>query len=222
VRYQSLAAALQDPDLFASSALLILVDQFGTEAMDWEPETLNTELADKFGIEPSRALMDKLNAALALLTTELFYKSLEAFTTVCMALSSGVVSSRTFNMADLDDVMWGVTEARLLEGKEVFDAADWSHDIARYVGVLLSQEGIARPPKILNFAEQDPREVEERDLILAADLMMAEAYWRRNDEAAGELEQVAMAKLDQLFQQVESLPLANKAKAREAVSKRVS
>jgi len=218
--YASIGEALDDSDLSASAGLLILVDQMGTEAMDWDPETINTELAERFHADPSRSLMDRINAALALMTTDLYYRSLEAFTTINTAFANGPVSSTEFNWNNLDDVMWGLTEARLLEGGEEFDKREFSHDISRYVGKLLADDGIGRPPKIMKFAEFDERQVDERNLVLSSDLMAMEAFWRRNDELVSELEKAAMDRLDVVFQQVESLPLANKAKAREEVSSR--
>lgn len=220
-KYASIAEALEDSDLFASAALLILVDQFGVESMDWDPETINTELAERYSIDPSKSLMDRINAALALVTTDLYYRSLEAFTTINEAFANGPVSATTFNINSLEEVMFGLTEARLLEGGEEFDQRSFSHDISRYVGKLLADEGLARTPKIMKFAEFAEREADERNLALSADLVAAEAFWRRNDDSIGDLEELAMARLDQLFQQVEALPLTNRAQTRSQVATRI-
>lgn len=206
---RGIAARLSDPALFCSSAVILLIDQFGTEVLEWEPASIYTELEERFKVKVTGLLADKINAACALLSSDLYHKSLEAFTAVNTAFNLKPVSTTEFSVCTLDDIMWGVTEARLLEGPEIFDAAGFSHDIAGYTAMLLSAEGITKPPAMLKFAEYDPGELDRRGIALAGDPMMAEAYWGRQEDERAKLERGAEETLRALLREVETLPLTN-------------
>jgi hypothetical protein len=105
--------------------------------------------------------------------------------------------------------MWGCTEARLLEGPELFDKGGFSHDIAGYTAELLSSEGITKPPDILKFAEFNPAELDQRALTLSTDPVVAEAYWTTQEEARKGLEDFALKNMKDLIKEIESLPLKN-------------
>ena len=206
---RSVADILTDPATFASSVIVLLIDNFGTECLGWEPETVDTEIEETFKIRVTPQLSDKINAASSLLNSDLYHKSLEGFNAVNTAFSFKPVSSGEFNFATLDDTMWGCTEARLLEGADVFDISGFSHDIAHYVGELLSVEGITRPPSILSFAEFDPGELDRVTLTISGDPELAAMYDQRQIQEVAQLEQLAMNRLKNLFKELESLPLKN-------------
>lgn len=201
---------LQDPDLFTSSAVIILVDNFGMDCINWEPETLYAEIHDRFGIKPTPSLADKVNGGCAFLASDLYHKSLEAFLACNKVFNFKMVNERVLPYNSLDDVMWGVTEGRLLEGPEDFAKAGFSHDIAGYVARILSVEGITKPPESLSFAEFDPSEVDMRDAALAGDVIAAEAYWQRQDGQSRQLSQYANARMEALKAQLNALPLKDK------------
>jgi hypothetical protein len=199
------ATILQEPGTYATSALLLLVDAFDVEMMEWDPVTLSMEIAANFGFEPSQGLLDRVNAASSLYTSNLFHLSLETFSAVCNSLNFGTVTSEMFLPADLDDILWGVTEAKVMTG-DMFDDTPFSHNIARYVGALLSDEGIRRPPSVLEFAEYPDHEVDEMT-GLEDDPEAFELYWQTQDEERGSLEQINHMKVMALFQQIAGLPL---------------
>jgi hypothetical protein len=196
---------LQAPDTFATSALLILLDKYGMEVMEWDPVTLSLEIKSGFGFEPSHDLLDRINAASVLYTSNLFQLSLETFNAVCNSLNFGSVTSETFLPADLDDVLWGVTEARILLG-DTFEETPFSHNIARYVGMLLSEDGIHEAPSVLAFAEY-PEEQSMTDEGLEDDPEAFEMYWQDQKAENENLERLNNVKIFALFRQVEELPL---------------
>ena len=206
---ESVAEKLRDPALFCSSVLLLLIDNFGAEVVNWEPESIHMEVEDVFKVEGTRLLADKINASTALLASDLYHKSLEAFTSINSVFNFKTVSSVDFNYNSTDDIMWGLTEARLLEGPEIFDKAGFSHDIAGYTANLLSSEGLTKPPRIMSFAEYDPNELDRRGIVLSGDAAAAEVYWSRQEEARGKLEEMALTTLKSLIDEVRGLPLKN-------------
>lgn len=198
---------LQNPETFATSAVLLLVDRFGMECLAWDPITLGLEIKGTYGFEPSQDLLDRVNAASVLYTSNLFHLSLETFNAVCNAFNLGTVTSETFLPADLDDVLWGITEARVLTG-DMFEETEFSHNIARYVGALLAESGIRKAPSVLGFAEY-PEEASVTDEGLGDDPEAYEMYWQDQKAENDNLERINNVKLMALFQQVSALPLKN-------------
>jgi hypothetical protein len=196
---------LQDPTLFSTSAVILLVDAWGVEFLDWDPATVEMELGTTFGIAPTPEILDRINAAVSLFNSNLFFLSLETFSAVCSALNFGVVSSEVFLPADLDDVLWGVSESRVLLG-EMATETDFSHNVARYVGQLLAQEGIDEPPAILAFAEVDTRR-SGIDSAAFVDEVEAQVYYADQTDKKEGLESENNARLLSLFQQITRLPL---------------
>jgi len=205
----SASQALRDPNLFTSSALTLLADRFGTEFIEWDPLTISMELNTEFGIEASQDLLDKIQAGCSLYTSNLFFLSLEAFNTICNSLNFGVSTGEMFLPADLDDVLWGVTEAAVILGPEDFKAETFSHNIASYVGALLEEAGIMRPPAGLAFAEysEDP-DLRSED-VFEGDESLRMAYWKNQEQEKEMLDKQNHAKLMALMIQLTRLPLIN-------------
>ena len=117
----NIQAAFNDPGLFCTSALALVVDNFGVEALQWEPEAIEMEIEDRFDIKVNRLLSDKLHAAISFLSSDLYHKSVEAFLAINAAFNFRYVQDTIMNNCDAEAIMWGVTEARMLEGPEDFD-----------------------------------------------------------------------------------------------------
>jgi hypothetical protein len=150
-------------------------------------------------------LFDRIMSGIALLTSNAFFVDLQSFMDTCNALNFGVVMSNTWIPADLDDVLWGVTEARMLLGDD-FNVDDFSHDVKRYVGVLLQEEGINKIPSVLNFAEIDDK-VEETFEAYGGDEVMEQAFWDNQQSEKDNLERENNAKLMRMMQQLKALPI---------------
>lgn len=201
---------LTDPTLRCSCALVLCVDRFGAEMINWDPITVAMELRDLLGEEADEALLDKIQAASALLANDNYHRSLEVFLPLNAAFSLRRPSDSTLSYNSVEDIMWGLTEARLLEGGEDFEAAGFDDRIARVVGMQLSLEGSTKPPPIMKFAQFSEQELDNRDLGLSGDALMSEAYWTRQDKLIDELNQYASDRLRELFKQLASLPLMTK------------
>src|SRR4051812_19317451 len=83
----ALRQLLRDPDTFATTLLVLFVDRYGMEAMEWHPRAIAAQLADDFGVAVPAFTLDKLMAAITVLTTDYFYKNLSRFIDLCNVLS---------------------------------------------------------------------------------------------------------------------------------------
>lgn len=202
---KSAAQWLNDPEIYATSAMAILIEEFGTEFLEWEPETIDIEIQKTFGFDPDTQLMDRLNAAIGLLTSNSFFLDPNAFMNTCNALNFGVVLSESWVPADLDDVLWGVTEAQLLLGDD-YKADEYSHNVRRYVGVLLQEEGIGKIPRVLSFAEQDDA-VEDTYDSFDGDAVMDQAFQDSQESDRANMEGDNATKLQALQTQLMQLPI---------------
>jgi len=201
---------LTDETTYTTVLMAILWDRYGEEFLQWDPVTVNLQLRDDFRLEAPEWLMDRLNAGSVLMTTDQFHQTLTAFSAVCNTLNFGVSSPQVMVPADLDDVFWGVLEARLLEGPAE-SRQPFSEDIAGYVGVLLSEAGVDEPPSQLGFAVLPEHEVENRQSALAGDdEMFFKLYWDRRQEARNGYQEMGMTRLRELFTQLRAVPLVHK------------
>jgi len=201
------AELLQDENTFTTCILALLIDKYEVEFLTWDPITVNLQIAEDFGIEPDEALLDKINAGSCLFTSNLFQISLPVFLNVCNVLNLGVATSEMFLPADLDDVYWGITESKLLLG-DVDEETPFSHDVGRYVGLLLSQEGVYEVPPLLSFAEIDEKQMGNMaDNLTEQDPVMYKAFWTRQQDSKDQFEEVNQQKLHTLLLQLRELPL---------------
>ncbi|NBK22729.1 MAG: hypothetical protein EOM68_11950 [Spirochaetia bacterium] len=190
---------------FGTALLVAALDDFTTELIDWEPETIEMELKDRYGAVPSTGTMDRLEAARGLLASNIFYKDLAAFSTVCRCLNFRAMLPGNFIPADLHDIMWGVTEADVLLGGTDGGDTNFVSSIRIYTGKLLEEQGILDPPRVLRFAAMTKLGMDNQEI---ADLPDLGGIFEANQaDSRKELEDVAVAKLKMMLTQISSLKL---------------
>jgi len=192
---------------FATVLLMVLLDMYGTEALEWEPEVVRAQLAhDKAPITALNS--DKLQAACSILTTNLFHRSLEGFNMTCRVFSGEEVDHRWFVPATVDEMAWGVVEARLLSDPDEFDKEGFSKDIELFAGKMMDDEGLRKAPSMLSFAIMDERWARDRDEVLGADPIMMEASENDNQTSLEAIETEVAERLELLAKQMMRLNLS--------------
>lgn len=181
------------------------MSDYGTEFIEWDPITIGLTLKDRFGEVPPRYLMDRIQAGSAIMTSDLYFKSLETFNNINDVLNLGLMDAGTFIPATLDDILWGVTESKLMLG-DMF-TGDFSHDIAGFTGYLLGREGIYTPPSTLSFAEYAQEDAVDDQQDLFGDDVLYKEFWNRQHDTRKQLEVDAQKKLRELFRQLKELPV---------------
>lgn len=195
-----------DPEAFASCLILATLDKYGTDALGWEPETLRKQFElDGCPLHEDNA--DKIMAVISLLNSDLFHVSLEGFNMVCRSLSGEGVDAEWFVPATVDQVAWGVLEARMIEGPEEFDAQGFSKDIELFTGMILADEGFSKAPSMLAFAIFDSAWEGRRAEALGGDPDMASAFEGRQNTEMDELEEEMTGRMRGLASQLKALEL---------------
>lgn len=188
---------------FGSALLIACIDDFGLECLDWEPETLEITVREKYG-DVDRDSVERLMAAVGVLTSNMFTQDVIALCMTCATLDFERTGGESFVPAGLDEIMWGLTEARLLLGG--LDDKEFSDEVCIYVGKLLADEGLENPPDTLSFAVRNDTGV---DLETLADLPELSAMFEEDQAASKDmLDMVAMEKLRMLLEQIDELKLA--------------
>jgi hypothetical protein len=214
IRKRQIRQVLEDPNSFGTCLLALFLDSYGTEAFEWEPETIRLQLKDDFGATLPLMNHDKLWGLIVAMTTNQFQLSQEIFAETCRALNGDEADFGVFSPADPEDLAWGVAEVVYNDPPDpALGNAEFSHEVARYTGLVLYNNGILEPPKFLQFAEY-PRENPVLDLETAFvdDPDMFEAARQKQVTAKVGLEAYVQERMKQLWQQLQELPLLNRKK----------
>ena len=204
-RQSMFRARLTDRDTYATTLLVMLLDQYGMEALGWTADTIRLEFLADFTVVIHPTCLDKLMSAIMILSTDEFYQNLPRFIQLCNALSADVgFDPFVFDPADSLEMAWAITEAYLIAPPDSDDA--FSEEIRHYIGWQLREEGILDPPDVLQLAIQDqpkfdPLAIQSRDPEAYATIY--EMQQARSDELKG----VIRRQLQELFAELQALPL---------------
>lgn len=145
----ALARTMVDPNSFATTMVVAYLDRFGMEALEWHPWTVRVEVDSEFHATIPDANFDRLMAGILLVSTDRFYKDLDAFLRVAEILSGGAMDPSTVAAPGCLECAWAITEALLLGPPEPGDDDPFVEDVRHYVGHALDREGFLRAPDVL-------------------------------------------------------------------------
>ena len=206
---EKLRRVLTSDDTFATSLLLILLDEFGTELFEWEPETVILEVVANYQVQLPDDNIDKIWTLITALTTNQFYVSFEMFNASCQALMGDGADFSVFTPADPEQLAWGVAEVMLLDPPQ--EGIEFSQEVSRYVGLILEENGIMQKPKTLSFAEFPSKNpILDLDTLFEDDPQMFQASWSAQRSRAEEVDAFVKNRMHDLLVEVNSLPLMNK------------
>ena len=201
----------QDLNSFATTLLTLFIDTYGTEAMDWDPMTISSEIEQDFAVKLDRAVFDRLMAGIVIVSTDSFFSKLPDFINVCNVLSGDSFDPTVFDPADAGECAWGMTEALLLSPPDDNVDEPFDQEIVDYIGEALKDEGILTPPDILKIGLKS----DYQDLIsrvqydFSDDPEMFNAIFDTEKSKTEDINGLVKARLTALVQQLNSLPLNN-------------
>lgn len=194
---------------FATPLLLIVLDMYGPDALTWTPETIRIELEEDLGIKIPKVTLDKIMAAVTIVTTNYFFKDVTRFIELCNVLSGDDFQPDEFDPADVQEVLWGITEASLLwppdgEGQE----DSFSPEIKEYLAQVLKETGVLKPFNVLRLAF-DGDQSTRVNADWADDPEMYTAIYESQQQRQDEMEREHYENLRALRQQLQILQLEN-------------
>lgn len=196
---------LLNPETFATTLLTIIIDNYGTEALNADLGLVLDDLCRDFNVDRLPPVnSDKIGAMIIGLTTDLFYTDWSTFNQVCEALNNDPVHPDVLDPATPEQMAWAVVEMAMHEDPKT--KPQFSDNVATYVGVLLKNVGLTRAPADLGFAKLG----ETRFPALEADSTLAETYYKRLDSDLGFIQSYVLNRAKLLFQELNSIPLQSR------------
>ena len=201
-----------DSDAFATPLLLTAFNQLGMNIFEYEPESISIYVRSIAPKAPD-STMNKINAALSLFTTDLFWQDPVKFGIAC----------RTFNRAavpfaaepTIEDIAWGITEARMLmtTGEDT-EPDTFSTAIVKYIKYMLQQDNMLTVPdafKELNIRIDNVNSFDDPQQNLSIQ--------QRADSDAAAIDYLVFKQTIELLKQVQSLNIPFSDTAKEQLAK---
>jgi hypothetical protein len=215
-------ALLLSEDTYATILLMLVLDHYGYAVLGkidddtwedpWHPETIRMELEQDFSLALPKITLDKIMAAITLITTNFFFKDVRKFIDLCNILSGDDFSPDTFDPADAAEIMWGVSEALLIyPANNDPEDTEFSPEVCGYIEEVLKNEGIASAPDVLRLGSGADASDQVRDTF-ADDPEMFSAIWQTQQARSGELQQMVKDNLSEMILQLKVLPMTNGSK----------
>ena len=203
--HQQIARYLVDPATYATTLMVALLDELGTEFLSWEPETIRLEIQSAYGVEAHPICLDKIWAMITVLTTNQFWNNLDAFTHTCHALNGQLADFKNYDPAEVDEVCWAILEVSLMDPPDKQDVMN--PEIVEYIKLKLKDESFTRTPAMLKKFVGDVESPELIDSAMEADGIDTKSHWDSQTKRCLLLDQEMQFKLSALIQQVVGLPL---------------
>jgi hypothetical protein len=197
---------LLDKDAFATSLFLLVADKFGLECLEWAPTSLYMECKDTWSCDVPTANIGKIMAAIGLVTTDYFYTSLPAFINTCNALY-GYTELGSFDPADPDEILMGVTEALLLWPPDSKDKV-FSEEISAYIDHTFRSHGSYKPIGILGAVMSSNNVTGFADSF-SDDPEMFESIYSAHQSRRNDIQQQYIDNVNALIEELGTLRLQN-------------
>lgn len=207
------ASILHNDKAFATPLLLFAFDQLGMEIFDYEPETVKLWMKRLYP-DVDKELPVRLNAAIGLFKSDLFWFEPQTFGILCRTLNREPVIDG--DAPDLFDIAWGVTEAGLLtsdpeSGERI---GEFSPAIRNYVSFLMRQSALHDVPDALNgvgTAIAYPTDIDDPEMM--------ESLRKRSESEAAAIDYSVVTKMQMLLNQIKNLDIALSKQASEELEK---
>lgn len=195
--------------MFATSLIILFIDSYGTEALTWDPATIEMEIKQDSGVDLSLDNFDRLLTAISLLNSNRFYQSPVDFSRACVVLSGHHVPTDQMILPDAGDLAWGLTEGMLICPPEDDDSKPFTAEILGLVGEVLKDEGILNPPDILRIGLRDKNLMANVSYDFSDDPEMFSAINKEEQSKTDDINKLVRGRLRSLILQMQKLPLRN-------------
>lgn len=180
--------ALLRDNPFMSTLMGIVMDEYGAEGFEWDPETIVISLEEAAGVKLPEDVVSKLCCGLLVMSTDNFFTSLPDFIRICEVATGELIDPNMWMPADAFSVASTVAEVLLLNPPDSDPREAFAPEILEYIGIVLRSHGCVTPPDCLKFitpdklATQDIASIQEDPTMYAAGIQMGQ---EKSDELQG-------------------------------------
>lgn len=153
---------LQSPETLATVAHAIVRKQYGEPVYDWDIITVYMEAQADFKVDMDSVVADRIGAIQTIMTTDAFFKRLDAFLAISNTLAGGDPYFEMFDPATTEEMAWAIAEVSL--NREMLP---FSYGIKQYLLQQLKADGYDSDyPDIFDYV-LEPKEQEKslRDVL---------------------------------------------------------
>jgi len=126
----------------------ICIKTFGLEYLNWEPETVKSEL-EIFSKEIPDINLDKIQAISTLMTTEQYYRYYEAFECISNTFNNNAPNFDIATPLNPMEVTWSIVEASLNDIEEFEDKEAFYPEVSAYINTVFLYYGLVKVPSVL-------------------------------------------------------------------------
>jgi hypothetical protein len=137
------------PDAHPAVLLLLLLDKYGPDFLEWHPDVLKLTL-ERDGISLSNKSWNKIQAVRVVAASPSPWRQWEVFHWVSRALTGETPNFVYLEQPELSQLIIGADLMKLVD-----PARTTSHEIDKFVAAVFKQEGIAYAPPPLDFAQRE-------------------------------------------------------------------
>jgi hypothetical protein len=141
-------AILSDEKAPLTALLYVVVKNYTAEAFDWIPAILRNELEETFDVELTDLQADKLQAAILLVSTNMFETNVRAFEIGCRLAGNTPQDFEDFEPLEVEELIVGITEAYLVKNEKL----EYSDEVNAYVGKICYDYGFHKAPTLFPSA----------------------------------------------------------------------
>lgn len=197
-----IANYLKNPDTYGLVLISILLDNYDTDWLSWEIDTIEMELQDDFYVDIPSINSDKIQALMTAMTSDMPYRDWIALNMTCEALNDNIVDAEVLEPVTPEELAWGLTQLAMLEDNDT--RPEFDEEVRRYMGAVLAEHGIINPPDILKLAIM-PKS--EGGVI---DPFMERAKFDKRQEDEQYIMDYVKENLAKLIEQLNNVPLSNR------------
>jgi hypothetical protein len=193
--------AMEDPRAKTDPAVLM---EGLNEVFSWAPQTLRLELVRTTGVLVSWPAMERLMAAITIISTDDFFQNGKRFIRLCNVLSGDSLDPEVWDPADTEECAWGITEAYMLTQLPPDAYCD---DVRYYVGSICREEGILQPPAVLAAVAKFDDKLDTGLSEFTDDPELYDIVNYVQQDRAAEIQSTVQARMQDLLEQIRELPL---------------
>jgi hypothetical protein len=199
----------RDRGAIGTALLTLVLDSYGQEIFEMDPEAFRKEIEEGFGVSDIPAVnTDKIWGLWNSLTTDLVHTDPATFINVANTLNGTTLSYDVFDVADVYECAWATVELSLLDSET---PARFSPEVKRYIGEMCKEQGLFRPPvmlaRVADFGDKNYASNIENS---AVDVVELQTMLKAQQEFANDISNYVNRQTSRLMLQMNALPLINK------------
>jgi hypothetical protein len=132
----AIKTALESPETYATVLHAIIRRQYGDDAYDFDPLTVELELGDDFSAEIAVEAINRWSAMQVVMGSDAVFTRLDAFMGVCNSFAEGYPYFSVFDPVTTEEAAWGLAEIALNR-----DVLNFGYDIKTYLKRILTADG---------------------------------------------------------------------------------